>query len=129
MNATTAFRVSAITGMLAVVLGAFGAHGLEAFFKSLPPEEGAKHLDWWKTAVAYHLPHAVVLLVLAQAAQFRVWAWRLILGGIVLFSGSLYTMAVGGPRWLGMIVTPLGGTLMIAGWLVMAFEKPPKNSI
>jgi len=124
MSATTAFRISAIVGLLAVALGAFGAHGLEKFFASLPPDQGPKHLDWWKTAVAYHLPHAVVMLVLSQPAQFRAWAWRLMLGGILLFSGSLYTMALGGPRWLGMIVTPTGGLLMIAGWLTMAFEKP-----
>ncbi len=123
MSATTAFRISAITGMLAVILGAFGAHGLEQLFKSLPPDQAAKQLDWWKTAVAYHLPHAVVLLLLAQASTLRVWSWRLILGGIIIFSGTLYAMGAGGPHWLGAI-TPIGGTLLIAGWLTMAFEKP-----
>jgi uncharacterized membrane protein YgdD (TMEM256/DUF423 family) len=122
-NALAALRISALTGMLAVALGAFGAHGLEKLFAGLAPEQAAKQLDWWKTAVAYHLPHAVVMLVISLTAPLRTWSWRLLLGGIILFSGTLYAMALGAPRWLGAI-TPIGGVLLIAGWLMLAWEKP-----
>jgi uncharacterized membrane protein YgdD (TMEM256/DUF423 family) len=122
---TASLRISALAGALAVALGALGAHGVEKhLFASLPPEQAAKHLDWWKTAVAYHLPHAVAMLMLSAALPARVWSWRLLLGGILLFSGSLYAMALGAPRWLGQFVTPVGGTLFIAGWLVLAAARP-----
>src|SRR5262245_34748209 len=120
MSHTTALRISAFAGALAVILGAYGAHGLDKYLVSFGPEYAAKQLEWWKTAVAYHLPHAVVMLVLSLHVPLRVWAWRFLLGGILLFSGSLYAMALGGPRWLGA-VTPFGGTLLIAGWLMLAF--------
>lgn len=118
MTASAAFRLSAFMGFLAVALGAFGAHGLEKMLAQLPAAEAAKKLEWWKTAVAYHLPHAVVMLVIAMVVPFRVWAWRLMLGGILLFSGTLYAMALGAPRWFGAI-TPFGGGLLLAGWLMM----------
>lgn len=119
---TFSLRISAVTGALAVALGAFGAHGLEKHLAGLGPEQVAKQLEWWKTAVAYHLPHAVVMLVIALTLPGRVWAGRLMLGGIALFSGTLYAMALGAPRWLGAI-TPIGGTLLIAGWMVLALAK------
>ena len=122
MTSTTALRVSAILGLLAVGLGAFGAHGLEQAFKSLSPEEAAKKLDWWKTAVTYHLIHAVVMLALSLTTPLRSWAWRLLLAGIVIFSGTLYAMALGMPRWLGAI-TPIGGLSLMAGWLTIACSK------
>jgi uncharacterized membrane protein YgdD (TMEM256/DUF423 family) len=125
MTSTTALRISALTGCLAVALGAFGAHGLEKMLAGLAPEQAAKQLDWWKTAVAYHLPHAVAMLAVAFVAPLRTWSWSLFLGGIVLFSGTLYAMALGAPRWLGAI-TPIGGILLIAGWLALAFAKPPR---
>src|SRR5262245_32267716 len=120
MNSTAALRISAMTGCLAVALGAFGAHGLEKMFAGLAPEQAAKHFDWWKTAVAYHLPHAIAMLGLALAAPLRIWSWSFFLGGIVIFSGTLYAMALGAPRWFGAI-TPIGGILLIAGWLMLAF--------
>jgi uncharacterized membrane protein YgdD (TMEM256/DUF423 family) len=120
MSNTTALRISALVGALAVILGAYGAHGLDKYLVQFGAENAAKQLEWWRTGVAYHLPHAVVMLILALHAPLRVWSWRFLLGGIVLFSGSLYAMALGGPRWLGA-VTPFGGTLLIAGWLMLAF--------
>lgn len=127
MNAATALRIAALTGFLAVALGAFGAHGLEGMLKKLPVEQAGdavKRMDWWKTAVAYHLPHAVVLLTLALSGAVRKCSFLCMLGGIALFSGTLYAMALGAPRWLGAI-TPIGGTLLIVGWLLLAIQKKP----
>lgn len=105
--------------MLAVILGAFGAHGLKA-------RVGAEQLAWWQTGVQYHAWHALgllgigLLLLLQPAlAQARTAGW-LLQAGIVVFSGTLYAMTLGGPRWLGAI-TPIGGTLMILGWAVLAW--------
>jgi len=108
--------VAGAAGALGVVLGAFGAHALKG---QLEPSK----LDAWNIGVEYHLLHAVALLTLAlyssatgrkvtlPAAGFA--------GGILLFSGSLYALALGGPRWLGP-VTPLGGLCLIFGWLAVA---------
>lgn len=105
--------------MLVVILGAFGAHGLKA-------RVGAEQLAWWQTGVQYHAWHALgllgigLLLLLQPAlAQARTAGW-LLQAGIVVFSGTLYAMTLGGPRWLGAI-TPIGGTLMILGWAVLAW--------
>lgn len=107
--------LAALLGASGVVLGAFRAHALKS---RLEPAQ----LDVWATAVEYHLVHAVALLAVALfgAATDRTVTWPA-LGftvGIVLFSGSLYVLALGGPRWLGP-VTPLGGLCFIAGWLAL----------
>jgi uncharacterized membrane protein YgdD (TMEM256/DUF423 family) len=111
MHAAMAFRVSAVLGFLGVALGAFGAHGLKDVL--------ARHAttEIWHTAVLYHLVHAVVLLVLAQASgsTFRRGAWIAMTVGVLIFSGSLYVLAVTGLRKLGM-VTPLGGVAFLIGW-------------
>ena len=101
-----------------VVLGAFGAHGLRA---RLTPDM----LAVYETGVHYHLVHALGLLAVAWASARWPGAWVnaagwLFAAGIVLFSGSLYLLAVTGARWLGA-VTPLGGTCFILGWAVLAF--------
>ena len=108
-------QTAALFGALGVVLGAFGAHGLEA---RLTPDR----LAVWTTAVDYHLLHAVALLALAlyaraTGAKIRGPATGFTLG-ILLFSGSLYALALGAPRFLGP-VTPLGGLCFIAGWLAL----------
>jgi uncharacterized membrane protein YgdD (TMEM256/DUF423 family) len=81
----------------------------------------------WATAVQFHLIHALALLALAGwlrpaptgvAARRSIWAVRCWLAGTVLFSGSLYLLALGGPRWLGP-VTPLGGLCLLAGWIFL----------
>lgn len=100
---------------LAVVLGAFGAHALKSRI-------GAEALGWWQTAVAYQMWHALAVLALGLAAVrwARAAAW-LLCGGAIVFSGTLYAMALGAPRLLGA-VTPLGGLAMIAGWALLAWR-------
>jgi uncharacterized membrane protein YgdD (TMEM256/DUF423 family) len=118
MDVRRCIVVGAVLGALAVVLGAFGAHALK---ERLGPEE----LAWWQTAVQYHGAHALAIVlygVFAERAGRKPWpAAPLFAAGIVLFSGSLYAMALGAPRWLGA-VTPLGGLAFIAGWLGFAWS-------
>ena len=112
---------SGVSGFLAVALGAFGAHGLQARLAEVA--DGAKRLSWWQTAAQYHLIHALALglvaVVVAKAPGARFAGFAYLLGSL-LFSGSLYVMALGGPRWLGA-VTPLGGLCFLAGWAVLAW--------
>ncbi len=115
------FRIAAIIGALAVVLGAMGAHGHVA--DVLAKQGSTEH---WKTASHYHLAHCAVLLVLgtlsggSKALRF---AWMAIFLGVIIFSGSLYVLAYTGIKWLGAI-TPIGGLAMIIGWVVTAFAAP-----
>jgi uncharacterized membrane protein YgdD (TMEM256/DUF423 family) len=103
-----------VLAALGVLLGAFGAHGLRAV---LTPEA----LGWWQTGVQYQMWHAIGLVAIgaARLPGTRCSVWLLALGTLV-FAGSLYVMALTGQRWLGM-VTPAGGVLMIAGWLVLGW--------
>ena len=107
--------LAAVYGTLAVALGAFGAHALEPKLTELGSVAA------WKTAVNYQMWHAIGLLILffsrfnggtSRAAKVCFCV------GIPLFSGSIYLLSVGGPRWLGP-VTPLGGTTLIIGWLLL----------
>lgn len=120
MNQAMAYRVSAAVAFLGVALGAFGAHGLKEIL--------ARHETTaiWQTAVLYHLIHGVVLFGLAQGAagSFRRGPWWLLLTGVVIFSGSLYALALTGVRILGAI-TPLGGVAFLAGWGWLAFAPTP----
>jgi uncharacterized membrane protein YgdD (TMEM256/DUF423 family) len=96
------------------MLGAFGAHALK-------DRLGADALAVWQAAVQYHFWHALALLAVALAGSgpwFKTAGWLLI-AGILLFSGSLYALALGAPRVLG-IVTPVGGLALILGWLAFA---------
>jgi uncharacterized membrane protein YgdD (TMEM256/DUF423 family) len=102
--------VAAVNGALAVAAGAFGAHGLET---RLTPDM----LAVFETGARYHMYHALAI-GLAAIAGAR-WAAGLFLGGIVLFSGSLYLLALSGMSALGMI-TPLGGVLFLGGWICLA---------
>ena len=111
--------LAATFGASGVVLGAFGAHAL----KTVLTAAGTSAL--WEKAVFYHLIHAVGLLFVSHAvrddenarwAQFAAASWT---AGIVLFSGSLYGLALGGPRGLGPL-TPLGGLALILGWGAIA---------
>lgn len=113
--ATLWIVLAALSGALAVALGAWGAHGLRA---RLGPEALAS----WQTAVQYHLLHSVALLALAlhalrggRGAAVPAALW---IAGVLLFSGSIYALVLGGPRWLGP-VTPVGGLALIAGWLAV----------
>jgi uncharacterized membrane protein YgdD (TMEM256/DUF423 family) len=112
----TARRVAAALGFLGVALGAFGAHGLKGSF--VVPD-GA---DWWKTATLYHLIHAAAALATGRAdgrASAATWCFA---GGVLLFSGSLYAMALTDARWLGA-VTPVGGAAFLAGWALLLLRK------
>lgn len=106
---------AAFLGSSAVILGAFGAHALRSTL-------GPQQLGWWQTATQYQLAHAVALLVIASLPLRRapLAAWCMGLGAII-FSGTLYLMALGLPHWLGAI-TPVGGLLLIAGWLVLGWS-------
>lgn len=110
---STATRVAAIMGFLAVALGAFGAHGL----KDLLVRNGTVAI--WEKAVFYHFIHAVMLFVLAQRPVFQAGPWISFLIGIVIFSGSLYLLAVTNVRMLGAI-TPFGGISFLVGWCWLA---------
>jgi uncharacterized membrane protein YgdD (TMEM256/DUF423 family) len=120
MNSVTATRTAAAAGLLAVALGAFGAHAL----KDLLAQNGTTGI--WEKAVFYHFIHAVMLFVLAERKPFPAVAWWSFFAGIVIFSGSLYVLAATNARWLGAI-TPVGGVSFIAGWSVLLLCRPPKN--
>ena len=110
MNARS---VAAVLGFLGVALGAFGAHGLQDRFAESP-----QFGEWWQKAVLYHLVHAVAILGSARPdgrASASTWSFA---AGVLIFSGSLYAMALGAPRWFGAI-TPLGGLAFLAGWLLL----------
>jgi uncharacterized membrane protein YgdD (TMEM256/DUF423 family) len=114
--------IGALFGLLAVALGAFGAHGLEGRLSSAD-------LATFETAVRYQMYHALALILLGTTAarlpEFRVrvagWAFAT---GILVFSGSLYLLVLTGHRWLGA-VTPLGGVAFLVGWggLAAAFMR------
>jgi uncharacterized membrane protein YgdD (TMEM256/DUF423 family) len=110
--------VGALMMAAGVVSGAFGAHALRS---RLDPQM----LAVWQTAVQYHLIHALGMIAIAFAGWqwphlLLSWAGWLLLAGILLFSGSLYLLALTGVRGLGAI-TPFGGIAFIAGWLVLAW--------
>ncbi|AQA17413.1 hypothetical protein BST95_03355 [Halioglobus japonicus] len=110
--------LASLSGMFAVILGAFGAHALKSRFDTYA-------LGVWETAVQYHFYHALALLavgVLAlsqpQTTLLKSSGWLFLLGTLV-FSGSLYILALTGTKWLGA-VTPLGGLAFIGGWACLA---------
>lgn len=106
-----------LAGATAVGLGAFGAHAL----RGIVDEAG---LQVWHTAVQYHFWHALALFVAVVGlapGRARTVAIALFAIGIVLFSGSLYALALGAPRWTGAI-TPLGGVAFIAGWIAVGLS-------
>ena len=109
-----AFRCAAVLGLLTVLLGAVGAHALETVLAALP-----KAQQWWDKAVFYQAAHVPVLLLAACLRPFPAVAWVLLAAGVVLFSGSLYLLALGGPYAL-VYVTPFGGLFLLAGWLWLA---------
>jgi uncharacterized membrane protein YgdD (TMEM256/DUF423 family) len=116
MNATLAIRLAALAGFLAVALGAFGAHGLKATLET----NGT--LAVWQAAALYHLVHAVMLFVVAQRSVIARLPFALFGVGIVIFSGSLYSLAITNVKWLGAI-TPIGGLCLLGGWLALAFPR------
>ena len=111
MSLTSRFRIAACSGALAVVLGAFGAHGLR---ETLLARQTA---DIWETAAFYHFIHTFALLWSADRRKSKPW-WYFLFGTAV-FSGSLYLLAISGWKGLGAI-TPIGGAALILGWLWLA---------
>jgi uncharacterized membrane protein YgdD (TMEM256/DUF423 family) len=118
MHARQTLFAAAIAMAIAVGLGAFGAHALKT-------QLAADALAVWQTAVQYNVWHALGLFGVGlwqqhapQTRELRLAAW-LLLGGIVLFSGSLYALALTGMGGLG-VITPFGGLAFIAGWAVLA---------
>ena len=115
------FIAGAALAALGVALGAFGAHSFD------PKLTEAGRLETYQTAVRYHLIHAVALLLLAVLIRSGIsgplvqWAGLLHIGGTVLFSGTLYVLALTGIGWLGA-VTPLGGLGFVAGWVLLVIR-------
>ena len=110
-------RLAALLCFLAVALGAFGAHALKATLDQHAMTEV------WNKAVLYHFMHALALVVLALVAAGPRGPWWLLFAGILLFSGSLYLMALTNLRWMGAI-TPLGGLCFLAGWAWLIVAPP-----
>lgn len=100
--------LAALSAAIAIAAGAFGAHGA-------PSPQAA---EWLRTGGMYQLIHAVAAIAVMAVGR---GAAALMLVGAAIFSVTLYAMALGGPRWLGA-VTPIGGTLMIAAWLWIAWQ-------
>ena len=111
------FRIAAVVCFLAVALGAFGAHGVRSTL------EARGMLDAWNKAVFYQFIHAIALLVFALYGTINRGACVLLLIGILLFSGSLYLLALTNLRWLGA-VTPFGGLCFLAGWAWLVIAPP-----
>ena len=108
-------RIGAALVAAGISLGAFGAHGLRG---KIPPEL----LKAFETGVLYHVLHAFAIMLLGIVRPGSARALRLMLLGVILFSGSLYLLAVTGVRAFGMI-TPLGGLAFIAAWIVLALDR------
>jgi uncharacterized membrane protein YgdD (TMEM256/DUF423 family) len=112
-----ALVLAGLLGLLGVAAGAFGAHGLRDVVS-------ARDLETWRTAAHYQQVHAVVLVVIGlwatprRATRAAALAFAV---GILIFSGTLYAIVLGGPRALGA-VTPLGGLALMAGWCALAVE-------
>ena len=118
MNGSLLLALGAVSGAISVMLGAFGAHALKVRLS-------ADALSAFQTAVQYQMVHSLALIAVGfwllrhpEGALSR-YAALAFCFGILFFSGSLYGLTLGGPRWLGP-VTPIGGTLFIAGWLLFA---------
>ncbi|MBC7167667.1 DUF423 domain-containing protein [Phenylobacterium sp.] len=115
--------LAAIGGLLAVAMGAFGAHGME----------DPQARQWLATGANYLMTHSLAVFaaafVAAGGARLARLAPVLFLTGAAVFSGSLFAMAMGAPRILGA-VTPVGGLLFMGGWIVLAvaaLSRPPKT--
>lgn len=138
MSPGSQIRVGAVLALLAVILGAFAAHGLDAYLvktwagvtKTVAGQEFSgswKYLQDFKTGAEYQMYHALGLIAVGLCGQFgggetkrslNVAGWCFMIGTL-FFSGSLYVLAVTKMTWLGAI-TPIGGTLFIAGWIAFA---------
>lgn len=122
MSPKLAIVLAGLFGFIGVAAGAFGAHGLRA-------RVSPRDLEIWQTGAHYQQLHALVLLVVAlwaihahaagQSTALHGVVMALLSAGIVIFSGTLYAMTLGGPRFLGAI-TPLGGLCLLGAWATIA---------
>jgi uncharacterized membrane protein YgdD (TMEM256/DUF423 family) len=121
-----ALRLGALFGLFALVLGALAAHPGDKFLYDYLSQ--SNHLDIWRTAVFYQWVHALALLAIGQGRSARrgtVICWLI---GVVLFSGSLYILALDSTqKWAGPL-TPLGGLILIAGWAWLWLNLLKKQS-
>jgi uncharacterized membrane protein YgdD (TMEM256/DUF423 family) len=119
MTARLCVLAGAIALAAGVALGAFGAHAIKGRI-------GSDAFAIYQTAVQYHFWHALgllgvgVLMTHWPSAQPLAWAAWLLIGGLILFAGSLYALALTGASWLGAL-TPIGGTAFIVAWLIVAW--------
>lgn len=113
------FLFGSILMALAVILGAFGAHGLEEILIE------NQRLDTYETAVKYHFYHALGLILIGTIAGYIKDNMNLVfyfmIFGVLIFSGSLYTLSITNIKWLGAI-TPIGGLLFISAWILLALK-------
>ena len=138
MSCCNWLTTASVLGALAVIIGAFGAHGVDSYFVEKYADTpnkivggfevpaSWKYLQDYKTGVDYHFYHVAGLLAVGLLARresrraLTIAGWSFVTG-IVLFSGSLYVLALTGVRWLGAI-TPLGGVAFLAGWLCLGWH-------
>lgn len=116
--------VGAVLGGVGVAAGAFGAHALK-------DRLSAEALGWWQTGAQYQLAHALALVLVGVTALRRpsraiAFAGRAFASGVILFSGSLYALALTDARWLGAI-TPVGGLLLLVGWIALAVSAAARE--
>ena len=97
--------LAALAGAVAVMAGAYGAHGTSGLAA-----------EWLRTGAQYQLVHIVAVFAVIERPMGRIAGWVFVAGGAI-FAGTLYAMALGAPHWLGA-VTPIGGLLLVIGWLV-----------
>lgn len=106
--------LAAVGGFISVAMGAFAAHGIA----------DPQAREWLRTGASYGFMHTMTTFACATfmqiGAQRARFAPAFFLGGVLLFSGSLYAMAFGAPRWLG-VITPIGGALFLIGWAVLVW--------
>ena len=123
MNKLLWIKITAVSGALALALGAFAAHGLK-------PQLSPTLMQTYQTAVQYHFIHTLALLAIINlplSERLLQWVARSFLLGIILFSGSLYTLTLTGISAIG-ILTPFGGSAFIFGWLLLITAKSLKNN-
>ena len=120
MHMTHIYRLlGSILAFSAVLFGAFGAHALK---ETLSAHDS---IQTWETAVRYQMWHALALILLSMISLTQPipkMAGPCFVAGTLLFSGSLYGLALNGPKWLGL-VTPLGGLCLMIGWLLLAYSS------
>lgn len=116
--------IGAISGFLSISFGAFGAHAIKQWMS-------ADLMSIYQTAVSYQIYHSLGLILIALVYQqqqhklIKIAGW-IMLAGIIIFSGSLYTLSLTDTRWLGAI-TPIGGTLLLFAWLLLGLGVSKKH--